>query len=113
MKPRDSSPEHKAQLVGELLALTANIEELYEIHDLAGLRQSAAMLQVKAAAAQEIFRDSDGLLGEGAAGAWVAERAAVSLLEKSAQSDLDWDQLGAASSFAQSGVRQLAESFDD
>jgi hypothetical protein len=102
-------------IASRLALILAGVQAAWGVHDDEAVRTGASELLAEIEPLQRHGRESgepellwySHLPGSGGAAIWLIESSATSMLEQLSSSSPDWDQVGAASSFAESGVQQL------
>jgi len=102
-------------IASRLALILAGVQPAWGVHDAEAVRTGASELLAEIEPLQRHGRESgkpeliwySHLPGFGGAAIWLIESSANSMLEQLSSSSPDWDQVRAASSFAESGVHQL------
>jgi hypothetical protein len=104
-------------LAGELAEDARVLDACLQQHDPQQLGSVVISLRERASSLYEILENGPrpwrNAYGDAYGGAWVAMTSAAHLEEHLAQSELDWCDIGAAVSFAVSGVEQLAAKWSE
>jgi hypothetical protein len=104
------------QIAGRLELIASDLQAASGVHDVEAVRLGASELLAEIEPLQREGRESGKpeLLWYshhpgGGAGIWLVDASATSILNQLNSSDLDWDQVAAAATYAESGVQQLQD----
>ncbi len=107
------------RITSRLALILSGVQAASVVHDGQAVRTGASELLAEIEPLQRQGRESGNpellwyshLPGSGA-GIWLVESSANSMLEQLSSSTPDWDQVGAAASFADSGVQQFQDAIN-
>ena len=119
LAPVADDPQDLNRIASRLELILSGVQAASVVHDDEAVRTGASELLAEIERLQRRGRESEKtellwyshLPGSGA-GIWVVESAANSMLEQLSSATPDWDQVGAAASFAESGVQQFQDAIN-